>query len=805
MEHINFNSAWQFHDLQTGKTQILDLPHDATIGTQRNPNLRNYFLTAGYQGGQYEYKKKFFVPQDYSNKTIWLHFDGVYQNAHILLNGKELHLQEYGYVPFDVRLDGLRFGCENEVCVFVDVPVEAHTRWYAGSGIYRPVTLCVAEKTHIPQYGVKITTISHSPAVICVSTTVEDGLAISPEVQVEIFDGEKKIAVGRGTKCEIEIPNAKLWTAETPHLYRAVVSLLHEGRTVESTEEQFGVRTLSWSAEKGFCVNGVRTLLRGGCIHADNGVIGCVTNDVTEERRVCVLKATGFNAVRSAHHPMSPSLLRACDKLGLYVMDEAWDTWYRMKQLNGDSKHFLKTYLQDTRAMVENDYNHPCVVMYSLGNEIPEIGSLKAYKIARNMIKLVKSIDGTRPLLVAAVLNTARAYLKDTPYYDTDEDEYLAQSEENAKKDWQHYIYVFTKALSNNPTKGIGVYPEECIAEDEHVTDRLFSELDMAGYNYYTDKFEVLHKLHPERLLVGTETRGNLIVRNWELIKNNPYAVGDFIWTLQDHLGETNVGGKVYANQQVAEGPFGARSYPYLTNDDGVVDLNGLILPSIHKFRFAWGEYRGLYLASQPPVHEGNAPQFNSYNWTDTIESWTYEGCEGNKTFIDVYTDAYEAEALVNGKSLGRKRPEEFFAKFPAIYEAGEVVGIGYDEKGNELYRTVMQTAGKETKLTVSADKSELKANGEDFVYLDIAVTDRRGVVKALPERVVKVQVEGAGVLQGLGSANPVNAESFTGDTHTTYHGRLLAVVRSSTKQGEIDVKISSKNIEEINLKISVR
>jgi beta-galactosidase len=379
-----------------------------------------------------------------------------------------------------------------------------------------------------------------------------------------------------------------------------------------------------------------------------------------------------------------------------------------------------------------------------------------------------------------------------------DEDEYIGQSEENKKADFQHYVWVYTKALSNNPTKKIGDYPEECVREDEEVTKTMYSFLDMAGYNYYTDKFERLHSIHPERLLVGTETRGNLIVKNWELTKNNIYIVGDFIWTLQDHIGEVNVSGRSYEGN-------GGRDYPWVLNDGGVIDLNGNILPAIHRFRFAWGGYKGLYLASQPPVYDGIEPMYSSYKWTDTIDSWTYEGYEGKKTFIDVYSDAYEVEVLINSKSLGRKKPEEFFAKFPAVYQAGEVLGIGYDENGKEIYRSSLKTAGEEALLSVKSDKAVLVCNGEDFAFIEISVTDKNGVVKSLPEHKVKVKVEGSGELVGLGSANPQNAEKYTQDNHITYCGKLLAVVRSGLSAGDLKVTISSVGVEDVILNLKVK
>lgn len=804
MDKICINKNWFFHNLQTGETKFVNLPHDATISSDRDPNLQLYFLSAGFKGGRYEYIQNLLIDTQYSGKAMWLHFDGVYRNASIFVNGEKVWLQEYGYTQFDVRIeDYLHFGENNEIKVIIDTPCESHSRWYAGSGIYRSVYLCIAEKTHISPYGVKVTTINYSPAQIRVDTETEGNDYDS--ISVEIFDGDNLINKAQGGSTEITVDNAKLWTSETPHLYTAKVTLVKNGQAVDIVEEKFGIRLLEWSAEKGFLVNGQRTLLKGGCIHADNGILGMVTNSVTEERRVKNLKKSGFNAIRSAHHPMSADLLAACDKYGMYVMDELYDTWYRMKQMSGDSLHFMRTFEDDTTAMINNDYNHPCVVMYSIGNEIPEIGSLKAVKVAKRITQIIKDIDKTRPLVMCPSMNTARAYVKDTPYMTVDEDEYMAQSEENKNADLQHYIWVYTKALSNNPTAKIGSYPQECIEEDEKVTNPIYSFLDMAGYNYYTDKFEKLHELHPERLLVATETRGNLIVNNWKLTKENNYIVGDFIWTLQDHIGETNVCGRKYADEPTDDKPFSNRAYPWILNDGGVIDLSGNILPAIHRYKFAWGGYKGLYLASQPPVHNGIAPDYNCYKWTDTIESWSYDGYEGKKTFIDVYSDAYEVEVFINGKSIGRQPPKDYFAKFPAVYEAGEVIGVGYDKYGKEIYRTVLKSAKSQTKLSVLPDKTVLKADGEDFSFIEISITDEDGIAKSLPNRAVTVKVTGAGELVGLGSANPLNTQKYTDDTHITYSGKLLAVIRSGVSAGNICVTVSSADLKEQTLELTVK
>ncbi len=804
-------------------TAVVDLPHDATIGTKRTTDDHTYFLNVGFHGSHCIYQKTLFIPEEYRAMALYLEFEGIYRDFTVTLNGHELLNESFGYIPYAVRIeDFVLYGKDNVLKVEIDTPFDNHNRWYAGTGIYQDVYLHVAPKEHIRLHGVRVTTISHEQPRVLVETAVAIGSTILPgadsstetgrlaaaatakdtdtQIHIEILDGDKVVATADGTRAELEIPDARLWDAAHPYLYTARVTLTKDGQPLDTAMQTFGIRTLAWNAEQGFLVNGVRTLLKGGCIHNDNGVIGMVANRVTEERRVKNLKASGFNALRSAHHPMSPALLEMCDKYGMYVMDESFDTWYRMKQINGFHLRFMEFYEDVTARMVRKDYNHPCVIMYSIGNEINEIGSLKGVRVARRMMEIIRSLDATRPLTLCPSMKMARNFLADTPYAEMDEDEYMAQGAEYEKKDADHYVWLYTKAITNIPGSAADPYPKWVQEADEAATFPLYKDLEIAGYNYYSDKFDDLHALHPERVLLGTETRGHLIYDNWNYIKKHPYAIGDFIWTLQDHIGEANVSGRHYENEEVLEDAASfckGRGYPWLLNDGGVVDLLGHTLPAIHKFRLCWEEEHGIYLASQPPVHDGVAATYGCYKWTDTIDSWSYDGCEGRPTFVDVYSDAAEVEVLINGKSLGRKAPLEFFAKFPCTYEPGELTGIGFNEAGEEIYRTTLHSAGSETRIRVTPDKTVLKADTQDFCFLNIDVTDENGTIKAWPERELTIAVEGAATLQGFGSAECVTAESYCDNVHTTCNGRALAVLRSANAPGDVTVTVGCDGLPE--------
>ena len=305
---------------------------------------------------------------------------------------------------------------------------------------------------------------------------------------------------------------------------------------------------------------------------------------------------------------------------------------------------------------------------------------------------------------------------------------------------------------------------------------------------------------------MGTETRGELIVDTMRYAKGHPFLIGDFIWTLQEHLGEANCCNISYGKKQEKKNPLSGKDYPWLINYGGTIDLIGTILPSVHKYEFAWDENkRGLYLASQPPIHDGLAPDVNGYRWTDTVDGWTYEGCEGNPTWVDAYTDAAEVEIFVNGVSAGRSKVKDYYAKVSCHYQPGELMGIGYDESGNELYRTIVRTADRDTRITAEPDKTVLQAGEEDFCFITVSITDSEGTLKLLPERKVEIKIEGAGTIQGFGSANHLNEEKFNQTNHTTYLGRLQAVIRSGKTDGDVKVIFSSEGMEDTAVKLQVK
>lgn len=387
MQRLDFNTGWHF-SCPDGRDFDVTLPHDAMLNTPRNtePGF-TWFLLAGWRGNDYTYTKNLHITSELINKHLVLEFEGVYCMTTVTVNDRPAAEKAYGYTPFTVELDGLLREGDNTIEVTAHVPQDGHNRWYTGGGIYRPVHLLVSEDAYMQRYGVRVTTLSVAPACVRVEVMTHGGdcaeVRIAEKNGKEVVCAKAAVADGRAV-VELEIPDAKLWNAEHPNLYLAEVTLYSGGKAVDTVTESFGLRVIEIDPARGLLINGEPTFLRGGCIHNDMGVIGVINNDATELHRARNIKKAGFNAIRSAHHPMSRSLMKACDEVGLYVMDEAFDYWYRMKSPNSPyNRYFMQDFKVDTAAMVQDAYNHPSVVIYSIGNEIPEAGGVKGVRVGK--------------------------------------------------------------------------------------------------------------------------------------------------------------------------------------------------------------------------------------------------------------------------------------------------------------------------------------------------------------------------------------------------------------------------------------
>jgi len=793
MKRLNFNDGWMYQKEPWGKQRVgeeykfrtVTLPHDAMVWEQREE--KNPSGTSGgyYPGFNYTYIKKFFVPEDYAGKTILLEFEGVQQSCLINVNSHFAGSNHYGYTCFAVDIAPyLQFGQENTVTVRVRGGGQPAARWYTGAGIYRPVSLLVGGESHITRNGLRISTpdaaedistvrteihVKYTGAVtrtvnVCTEIRGMDGVPAAREVsRLTLKPGTEETLFQR-----IYVRSAKLWSIEEPNLYTCTVTLRDGAEVCDETVEHFGIREIKLDPVHGLRLNGKRVLLRGACYHHDNGVLGAATFARAEERRVELGKAVGFNSLRISHNPASRALLDACDRLGVLVMEESFDAWNTPKRAFDYAWDFADHWEGDVEAIVDKDYNHPSVFMYCIGNEVPEAGSALGAVWNRRIANKFRQMDSTRFVtnaingLVGLGENMAQAVI-DLGYVHP---ENLAENGDIND--------VMTSIL--NQMNAISAEP----IIDESIRESC-DGLDLSGYNYMRGCYEKFAAAYPNRLIYGSETFPPEIDLNWALVKQYPQILGDYTWTGWDYLGEAGIGATTYN----CPARFGA-PWPYFAAYCGDLNLIGDRRPASYFREIVFGLRTKPYIAVQLPAHYEDCKNPSIWGTVESVSSWTWPGFEGNPCVCEVYADAAAVELFLNGQRLGRKVVERYKAFFDITYQPGELRAVAYGTDGSQS-EYVLQTAGADVQLSAQADRAILSADGQDLSYITASVVDSRGILNTAVEKTVKVTVEGPGILQGLGSADPLSEENFAGPEHKTFEGRLLAVVRA-TAVGTIQV-----------------
>lgn len=770
-----FNQNWKFRKQGREETQTVTLPHDAMIHERREPNGAGGSAHGFFPGGIYVYEKNFTAPAEWADKTVFIEFEGVYRNSVVSINGKSVGGRAYGYVPFRICADPLlNYGGENTITVTVDNSQLPNSRWYTGSGIYRPVNLIVGNKTHIEWQGVRVSTISYQPARIKVETESNGGEAV-----VEILDGDKVVASGQGASLELDIPDAKLWSDETPYLYTCHVTLAEHGQAVDEVTQRFGVRKVEWNS-KGLFINGKETLLRGGCYHHDNGILGAATFDKSEERRVRIMKEAGFNALRSSHNPTSRAMLEACDKYGMYLMDETWDMWYSHKNKFDYASNFEKDWREDIRSMIERDFNHPSVILYSIGNEVSEPAQEKGVKLAKEMVEYIHSLDRNRAVTGGINLMIISRSAKGKGIYKEDggRDD---GGKQNAMGGMNSTIFnMITSMVGPGMNKGANGKKADV------VTSPVLDALDIAGYNYASGRYPLESKAHPDRVIFGSETFPQDIYKNWQMVKKYPYLVGDFMWTAWDYLGETGIGAWSYT----PDGKAFDKPYPWLLADVGALDLLGNPNGELFLAQAAWGLLKKPAIAVQPVNYHGIKPAKSVWRGTNALPSWSWQGCEGNKAIIEVYADAATVELLLNGKSLGKKKIKDCKAIFKTKYAPGTLTAVAYDAGGQELSRNELKSASGSIRLVAEPEETAVKAG--NIVYIPISLVGQNGVLERNADCKLTAAVEN-GELLAFGSANPRTEERYDSGNFTTYYGCAMAIVRAG-QAGTVTLSVKNEN-----------
>lgn len=776
------------------------LPHDAVRDLARSADGAEGSATGYHPGGAFTYTKTFDVPESYRDKTVILDFEGVYRDAVVSINGDVAAQRPNGYAGFAVRADAfLRYGQPNTVAV--DARAHLDSRWYSGAGIYRPVHLVVADPVHLALDGVRVTTpdLDAERAVVAVAATLENETRATATVRVRsrvlgpdgavVAEGSAPVTLLPASRAvarlRLTVPAPRLWSPDDPALHRVVTTVTAGDEVVDEDSTTFGIRRLQLDAEHGLRVNGLPVDLRGACLHHDNGPLGAAAVSRAEERRIALLKDAGFNAVRSAHNPLSRAALDACDRLGVLVMDELTDVWTKGKTDFDYSLAFPQWWERDVEAMVTKDANHPSVVLYSIGNEVFEAGSPVGSVWGRRLAERVRELDDTR--YVTNALNTLVATIDHLP----------AMAGGEGGEGGQAVDVNAMMASLDAVTSALAVSDLATSATEESA-----GVLDVVGFNYADARYELDARLFPGRVVVGSETYPAHIDVLWRLVREHPQVIGDFTWTGWDYLGEAGIGRVSYVEDH--DGPPITGPYPQLTAGCGDLDITGHRKPVSYYRETVYGLRHAPYLAVHRPQHHGKTLAPTPWGWTDTVASWTWDVPAGSPVTVDVYADADTVELVVNGRSVGEAKVGEekpFLARFETVYEPGRVVAVATAADGTRTSGT-LATASGPLALRVVSDAATVRADDTDLAYVSIALADAAGTVPTDADRPVTVAVDGPAVLAGLGTGNPRTAERFDATTCTTYDGRALAVVRP-TGPGAITVTVTCEGADPVSVTVT--
>lgn len=767
---INFNDTdWR----------QLDLPHDWSIEGKSEANNPSEGDGGFFPTGVGWYRKTFDVPSSWKKKKISIYFEGVYMNSEVFINGKSIGRQPYGYTSFNYNLTPyLEYGKQNTIAVRVDNSQQKNSRWYTGSGIYRNVWLTVTEPVHIAHWGVAVTTkkVEGDSAIVSIKALVKNETDKDQDVLVESnltldktfpnstnrhsFVGSTNgLILKANSEAEvvqdIAVKNSLLWSPDSPDLYNVQIIVRENGNyqnKIDSLELHHGIRTIEFSAENGFVLNGKKTIINGGCIHHDNGALGAAAYDRAEVRKVQLMKQAGFNALRTSHNPPSEAFLNACDSIGMLVMDEVFDGWREKKLTVTPLEHDYATlfndwWKHDTESMVLRDRNHPSIIMWSIGNEVMERTKPEAVETAKMLKNTVKKIDSTRP--VTSAMTT-----------------------------WGQGWDVF---------------------------DPLMDVHDVAGYNYQLHRAESDHERVPSRIIVNTESYPKNAFFIWNLVQKNSYILGDFVWTAMDYLGESGIGRYYYHPEESKGEHWETNLYPWHGAYCGDVDLIGWRKPISHYRSMLYNDTEKLYMAVKEPNPRNSQIRLTSWAVWPTWESWTWPGYGGKNIEVEVYSKYPKVRLYLNDMVVGEKNTtieEEFKAVFEVPYSVGELKAVALkDDK--EVEEIVLTTAGKAAQITLKPDRKTIKADGQDLVFITVEITDDNGVLAPHAENRLQFNVSGPGEIIGVDNANLKDTDLYMANNRKVWHGRALVIVKSTRKAGVIKVEVSSEGLGKSDITIN--
>ncbi len=763
----DFNPDWNFKlgdyptainaDFDAHDWRALDLPHDWSI----EGNFSIEHPTKPQQGalpaGKGWYRKAFTLPESAKDKSIAIEFDGVFCNSEVWINGHHLGKRPFGYISFSHDLTPyLNFGSQkNYIAVKVDNDAQPSSRWYTGSGIYRNVRLVTADKLHVAHWGTYVTTpkVSNEKATVNYELKIQNDATTSKNVKVvtNILDSNNRSVAKLetdetvaaqselGKTYYLEVNNPKLWDTKNPNLYKVVTQVYDKKTVIDQYETPLGFRYFSFDAEKGFFLNGVSTKIHGVCLHHDNGALGAVANYHAIKRKLTILKEMGVNAIRTAHNPPSLEMLELCDEMGFIVQDEAFDVWKKKKVSNDYNKYWDEWHQRDLEDLIKRDRNHPSVMMWSIGNEIREQFDSTGIAITNELTQIVKSLDKTRPVTSALTENEP-------------EKNFIYQS---GALD----LLGFNYKHADYPT-----FPERFKGQ-KIVASESVSALETRGrYDMPTDsirmwppKYKAPFDGNPDYTVTAYDNIaaywGTTHEENWKAIKKNDFIAGTFVWTGFDYIGEPD--------------PY---PYPARSSYFGIVDLAGFPKDVYYMYQSEWSDKTVLHLLPH-------------WNWEpgQNIDVWAY------------YNNADEVELFLNGKSLGSKakQGDELHIAWKVPFEAGTLKAVSR-KAGKVVKETEIHTAGEAAKINLQADKSTIKNDGYNLVYVTVSLQDKEGNLLPMADNLINFKVSGGAKIVGVDNGYQASLEPFKADYRKLYNGKCLVILQSNKKAENITLEATT-------------
>ena len=798
-ERVSFSENWKFQTTDDANAtqinyddsnwRVLNLPHDAAIEGEFHPdnNLRMGGLP---NHGRRVYRKTFSIDSAKKGEIVTLEFDGVMSNSRIYINGKEVYHRPYGYIGFEIDISPyIELDKENTIAVEMNQEVLS-SRWYTGAGIYRNVWLETKNPVHVAHWGTYVTTpeISNEKALVAIETRVEneDASKGNFSLQTSIIDQDGNEIASSSEKIDFQkentsviqqeliISNPNLWDLDSPYLYKTVSTILKNNQEIDRYETTFGVRTIAFSRE-GFFINGRKEKIKGVCLHHDLGPLGAAVNLRATERQLQIMKDMGINAIRTAHNPTSKEQLELCDKMGILVQSEAFDVWGEYKTENDYSNHWDEWHETDLRDMIRRDRNHPSIIMWSIGNEVKEQKKASGKQIAERLVKICTEEDPTRP--TTAGFNQLAGALKNglTDAVDLVGANYKPTMYTKFMQEYPDQIFYGSETASTVSSRGVYHLPLE--KYDKHPS------LQISSYDVQSPTWAY----PPDIEFINQD--------------KNPNLIGEFVWTGFDYLGEpTPYGGK----DNLTHGNWNT-DWPARSSFFGAVDLAGFPKDRFYLYQSQWTD--------EPMVH--------------LLPHWNWEDSGHTNIPVFCYTNTEEAELFVNGKSYGKKVkgvdktriPVDFYGwgrskkhfdspyrlSWEVPFEAGEIEVVAYNE-GKEVARKIIKTANAPAQVSLEADRTEIKADGEDLSFITIDIEDKDGVFHPLADNLVEFKVSGPATIAAVGNGNASSVEPFRANYRKAFNGKCLLIIKSKKDEaGEVVIEAVSEGLKGQTIKIQTK